>query len=558
MDTDNNPATGNVQLMGLTVQGADAVYEFNTGNVTTNIIEGRFPLPASPAWRVWAVTAKQDRTVMNVAFRGTAEQAGATGGIPQQILGSLGNWWEDRQAAALMARDISTFNTRITSSDMRGGVTRGVAIGTGFMQRVYTSNYTVPGSRGEGMVLQGLPGRSGSNGGPCQQLFNYVGRFQPYGIYIPPARTGNPARGMQMVLHGCEANHASQINQPGMQMQFGDALNRVLVAPLGRGPYGFYSDISERDVLDVYDDVLALLNIDRNRLFISGYSMGGYGSARLAMLYPDRWAGLHNWVGFTGDLTNTPIPTNPLPDIAAQLRAGAPPSFPASSTVGAVGNIIDFIGNLLNIPGTHTYAGADELVQVNTALAWGARLGDTAGVLYEFFIHPVAEHLTLIALDVWQKEADYSRNLTRVNNPPRVVFRTDASLAFPEYALKHDRAYWLSGIVGRNPGYIDLDVRSNGCGKGTAPTVNGQDGGNGPLPFLRTFRRASGPTPSATAANSLTATFANVREVTLDAAAACLRPGTAYEITSDGPVIVRFSDGRSLSLPGGATARGSI
>jgi pimeloyl-ACP methyl ester carboxylesterase len=558
VDTDNNPATGNVRLMGLVVKGADAVYEFSNGDVSRNLIEGSFPLPASDVWRVWAVTAKQDRVVMNVAFRGTGEQAGATGGVPQQVLGNLGNWWEDKQAAALMAGDVSAFNATVKTSELTAGLTRGVAIPTGFHQRVYTSRYTVPGSRGEGMVLQGLPGRNGANGSPCEQLFNYVGKYQPYGVYIPPAKSTPGKRGMQLVLHGCEANHASQINQPGMQKQFGDDLNRILVSPLGRGPYGFYSDISERDVLDVYDDIQTVVDVDTRQVFASGYSMGGYGASRFAMLYPDRFAGLHNWVGFTGDLSNSPLPTNPFPELATQFQAASGGSLPLSSRVGAVGNIIDFMGNLLNIPGTHSYAAADELVQVNTSLAWAARLGETAGVLYEFFLHLTAEHLTLIALDDWQKEASFSKNLVQGLPPPRVVYRTDASLAFPEYEIKHDKAYWLSEIVGRGAGFIDLDVSSGGCGRGVAPLASGQDAGNGPVPFVRTFRRLTGAVPSLASSNSLKATLVNVQAFRIDAIGSCLRPGTAYEITSDGPVTIRFSDGRTLSLPGGAVARGTI
>jgi hypothetical protein len=169
-----------------------------------------------------------------------------------------------------------------------------------------------------------------------------------------------------------------------------------------------------------------------------------------------------------------------------------------------------------------------------------------------------AEHLTLIALDDWQKEASFSKNLVQGLPPPRVVYRTDASLAFPEYEIKHDKAYWLSEIVGRGAGFIDLDVSSGGCGRGVAPLASGQDAGNGPVPFVRTFRRLTGAVPSLASSNSLKATLVNVQAFRIDAIGSCLRPGTAYEITSDGPVTIRFSDGRTLSLPGGAVARGTI
>src|SRR3712207_8500570 len=45
-------------------------------------------------------------------------------------------------------------------------------------------------------------------------------------------------------------------------------------------------------------------DVDRDRIFVGGYSQGGYIAFRMAALYPDRFAGLVSWVGFTGDDTN--------------------------------------------------------------------------------------------------------------------------------------------------------------------------------------------------------------------------------------------------------------
>lgn len=70
VDTDNNPTTGTETLLGLTVRGADAVYEFNSGNPESNLITGTFPAPASTLFKIWAVTAQSSGEVMNVAFRG--------------------------------------------------------------------------------------------------------------------------------------------------------------------------------------------------------------------------------------------------------------------------------------------------------------------------------------------------------------------------------------------------------------------------------------------------------------------------------------------------------
>ncbi len=289
IDTDNNPATCTESLLGLTVQGADVVYRFDTGNPETNLITGTFPAPANNTFKMWAVTAQSSGEVMNVAFRGPDEEADAQGTLPSQFLPNKGDWWEDKQAAALGAGDISQFFALVDRSKLVPGITEQAVVDAGFKQRVYTSKYTAPNSTGEGMVLQAESSSPETNSRFCGQYFNFVGKYQPYGVYIPKNGNFDDQRSLQMILHGCEANHASQINQPGMQAQFGDQLDRVLISPLGRGPYGFYSGLSERDILDVLDDALNTFNIDEDRVLVGGYSMGGYGSTRLAALYPDRF-----------------------------------------------------------------------------------------------------------------------------------------------------------------------------------------------------------------------------------------------------------------------------
>lgn len=552
IDIDNNAATGGGAWTPLKIssKGWDVLKTFANGDPATNHIIGRLPLPAGTTWRVQAAVAQKDGTVMNVAFRGVDEKAGADG-LQGQAAPGAGNFWEDRQAAALASGDISGFGVVVAVADLKGGVTRAAASPTGFHQRVYTSAHTL----GEGVKLDGVAGRHGDTGLPCEQYFHYLGKYQPYGIYIPAAKGSgsNGAHGLQVIMHGCEANHASQINQPNMQKQFGDDLDRILIAPLGRGPYGFYSGISEKDVLDVMADVEATYATDRERVFASGYSMGGYGAMRLAALYPDRFAGMVNWVGFTGDLSNSVLPGNPLPDLLRQLGAASGvPSFANGASIGGAENIIDFLGNLRHVPSANLYSGADELVHVTSSLALAQRF-DSVGVPYRFYLHPVSEHLTFMALDSWQKEADASKGLLRVKNPTRVSYRTDPAQDYPEYGIRHDRAYWVSGIRSRGAGYSDVDLEAPGCGGSVWTLTSGQDAGPSPTPWVATQRLITGSQPVAPAA-TLTGSLGNVASLTLDADATCLKgKAVSYTLTSDGPVRLSLSDGRSLTLPAGAS-----
>lgn len=554
IDSDNDITTSGASLMGLRAEGADIVYEFNAGNVETNEIKGMFPVPESSQFRVWAVTAQADGTVMNVAFRGPSEQAAATGGLPDQFEAAKGNWWEDVQAARLSLGDISEFFAKVDLAELRSGTTRVQAVKPGFRQRVYTSQFTAPNSTGEGMNLQGVLGREQLENNFCGQTFNAVGKYQPYGLYVPESVDPTKPTSLMVLLHGCEANHASQVNQPGMQKQFGEDLQRIIVSPLGRGPTGFYSDLSELDVLDVLADAKASFKIDEDRVFIGGYSMGGYGAARLAALYPDLFAGISNWVGFTGSIVNTPIPENPVVALENQFRSATGGQSPLDSRAGAFGNVIDFVGNLRHIPGSHTYAGADELVQVNTGLAWADKLNQSEGVEYEFYLHPVAEHLTFMALDDWAKEAQVVADLGRVKNPAHITFRTNAAFAFPEYGLVHDKAYWVSKLVAREAGDSLVDIQSFACNSNQPSFETGQDAGQGPVPYVQTYRRAVGDGMVQTSENRFVATLQNVDSLLIDTSASCLSGGAAYEVTSDGPVTLTFSNGSSLSLPAGTSS----
>jgi pimeloyl-ACP methyl ester carboxylesterase len=528
IDTDDDRSTGGGTWPGLGIEseGWEVIKKVTTGNTDSNLLRLTMPKPSGTRWRLQAVTAKADGTVMNVAFRGANEDAGLAGS----------SWFEGKQAAALADGDITQFGTTVDVADLRNGVTRRARhTAPGFHERVFTSAYTI--GTGEGYTYEPEYGRHGDSGQVCEQEFATVGRYQPYSVYVPQ---GSERKGLQLYLHGCNANHTSQIDGEGLQTQFGDNLNRVIVAPLGRGPVGYYSDISEADVFEAVRDAQATYRLDRSRWFISGYSMGGYGTLRLGSLYPDLWAGATNWVGFTGDAANNPTGEKP----------GDYPS-------GAIGNVIDFVGNLEWVPSEHLYAGGDYLVHAQTHTALALRL-DEVGVDHEYFLHPAAEHLTFVLLDEWSKEAAKSEGRTVVADPPRVRFRTDASLAYPKYGIRHDRAYWVSRIRAAAEGYSDVDLTSYGCGKALPVREAGNDAGAQPVPWTSQSLRTTGQDPLPRR-NKLTGTLSNVASLTIDMDAACLdSAGLVYDVESDGPVKITFDDGRVLAVDGKGRHTGTV
>lgn len=523
IDTDDNPTTGGGKWPSVRIRsrGWDVAAAFRAGmtgvsvDTAANTITGSLPMPSGTVWRIQAVTGRSDGTVMNVAFRGTDER---------------GPWFEDHQAAALADSDISGFGHRVPVSDLKSGVTRTATVGPGLHQRVYRSAYTL--GRGEGMTYEGIPG---THAAPVGQVFNFVGPYQPFAIYLPD-KPG--PHGVQLVLHGYCDPMNFMLAKPGAQQELGEARNRILITPLGRGPAGWYAGPSERDVLDALDDTEAAYPVDTDREIISGYSMGGFGTLRLAALYPDRFAGFIDWVGYTDCLNATPY-------------AGECP------IAGADANPVDYVGNLRWVPGEMLYSGADQLVHATSAVALQQAFAAT-GYPYQWWFHPAAEHGTYLTLDDWRKESRYSATLTRAVNPPRVTYRYNPELDNAEYDLAHDRAYWLSGLTTAGDGHGDVDLTTHGCG-GSLPVTSATNGaGTDPLPWVSEGAEVAGSTPIIRAPR-LTGSLSNIATVTVDVSAACLRRmAVEYDLTTDGPARIRFNDGRSIELPGPGRHTGTL
>lgn len=535
VDTDGDPATGGGQWgeLGVSSGGWDKLATFARGNATTNTIKGSLRAPAAGRFRIQAVVANAETgEVMNVAFR-PHDHPGASEDFANAANGTGGSFFEDDQAAALASGDISQFGYRVRLRALKRKRVRRPKVAPGLHERVYRSDYTVV--PGEGMSYEGVPGRGGADNDPklgFEQKFNFLGRYQPYGIYIPSAEGPH---GLQFVYHGSGSNLSALIAQPGMQANVGEALNRIMVVPEARGTEGWNADISERDALDVLADVESHYDVDERRVFSGGYSQGGYVAYRMASLHPDVFAGLMDWVGFTGNGAN-----------------GSPDPQSTSYTAGAVGNGIDFIKNLLNVPAVMLYAGEDELVHVWTANAMDEAFQATDNT-YRFYLHPTAEHLTFAAADDWRKEAAYTKDLRLQRRPARVVFTTAPFLDSPQFGIRHDHAYWLSKIrtAGGAQDYGTVDLTNHGCGGKLARLERTSATGDDPVPWTLDEQRVASTQPLARRPR-LDGTLTGIRSLKVDARAACLAGRRiGYSLTSDVPVTIRFSDGRTLRLPSG-------
>ena len=135
-------------------------------------------------------------------------------------------------------------------------------------------------------------------------------------------------------------------------------------------------------------------------------------------------------------------------------------------------------------------------------------------------------------------------------NPPQVTYRYNPELDAPAYGLRHDRAYWISGLTTARDGYGDVDLTTQGCG-GNLPVTEPVGGvGSDPVPWASQGAEVVRTTPLVQAPR-LSGSLSNIATATIDVGATCLsRLAIHYDVTTDGPALIRFSDGRSVQVPG--------
>ncbi|MBR5735774.1 MAG: hypothetical protein IKX60_03150 [Bacteroidales bacterium] len=144
----------------------------------------------------------------------------------------------------------------------------------------------------------------------------------PFRVCLPSNWDGKTRLPMVMFLHGAFNNESSYLDQNDFQMvKLADEYGMILVSPLGgHGAYGTYlklpgsfgrdeenaailsekpteeriaiQRISEKDVINVIELVLAYFPVDTKNMFLMGHSMGSGGTWYIGGKYPDYWKAL--------------------------------------------------------------------------------------------------------------------------------------------------------------------------------------------------------------------------------------------------------------------------
>lgn len=133
------------------------------------------------------------------------------------------------------------------------------------------------------------------------------GSEQPYRLYVPMAAkrlagnagdanaadaTASVAASLPLlvVLHGKGANQNAWFDHTPVK-EAAETRGYLVAAPYGRGDW-FYRGPAEQDVLDILREVSDRFPVDPDRVYLTGHSMGGWGTWWLGLRHPDLFAAI--------------------------------------------------------------------------------------------------------------------------------------------------------------------------------------------------------------------------------------------------------------------------
>jgi predicted peptidase len=137
-------------------------------------------------------------------------------------------------------------------------------------------------------------------------FFKEAGKDMEYALFVPQGYDTKKPTPLVVALHGLYATPQMMIRYPKLT-ELAQKYGLMVVAPMGYNTQGWYGnkgwknknwqpenlgELSEKDVLNVLNLIRKEFNVDANRIYLMGHSMGGGGTLYLAMKYPDLWAAL--------------------------------------------------------------------------------------------------------------------------------------------------------------------------------------------------------------------------------------------------------------------------
>lgn len=480
--------------------------------------------PSATAERVYNVTFRTVAQEPPVYTDGMSDaliaraQAGLAGnpvgsalgadGIARSITGNF--WMEDDQADTLASGDVSKFSQLVDWSALAAQSTTPEPQPTGYSSRWYVSRLS---HLGAGQVIN-----DGNEGNFHPTLLEQV---QPYSVYVPSTYKPGTPTPLTWVLHSLEVNYNQYgALDPQLMQQLCQDRNSICATTEGFGPAGWYFNQAQTDFWQVWRSLAETYTLNPERTVISGYSMGGYGSYKLAFEHPDDFAGA---LSLDGPLT---CGIEAYPGVNGSAFQNEPacaqdgPSEPMVANARWIPYVID-----------QTYA--DELVPTAGVIAQ-AQAFDRLGERYNLFIHTGGDHLAFATEDRFNDAVTALGNPARTTNPGAFTYRWYPSLDSSALGIGATGDYWLNSLGARDRSFGKIATIQADDAALPDPAVTDQRFGPRPtaqpLPGTNSglsWQLGSRPAPRAQMSLNLT----DVSGLSIDAVAAKLPTGTITAVT---------------------------
>ncbi len=416
------------------------------------------------------------------------------------------HWWREyAQADALRRGDVSAFYALVDFAKLADAINDESQVPTsGPMNRIFASRF----SFGQGVDYASECGGV-SAARPCDGAM--LGQLQPYAIYVPQTPPPDDGYSLTLLLHALTGNVNQYLGSRHQQQLAERGEGSIVITPAGRGPDGFYFDVAEADTFEVWADVARLYQLNPDRVAMTGISMGGMGSFRLAARYPDLFGRIMPVVAAAADY----------PDMLPSLR---------------------------NVPVMMWTALLDELQNVAQTEATVSALADL-GYRLDVWRFETWDHLSSSTNDHYQPGADFLLQDQVERNPVQVTYVLKPAEDEARVQVIADKAYWLSDMRLRDESLQSgtVDAVTEGLGQAPAtPLAMTQSlglfsgGHHEPAPYTRRVYDWA-EAPGQQAADRLHLSVTNIAQLTVHPQRAGLTCSAELLVDSDGPIDVQLA-----------------
>lgn len=261
-------------------------------------------------------------------------------------------------------------------------------------------------------------GTVSEKGGPMIKYHTstYDGTIQPYAVYVPSSYTPEKKWPLVISLHGYSSDHVLNLRRVfglGNKPNEPDAECKQSFPPfpeidcLTASPYAFgsigYGSAGETDILDVLAEMKNCYNIDEDRVYLTGLSMGGEGAWHMAVRFPDIWAAVAPVCASMGFFCG-----------------------PEDASL--------FAKNLLHVPAHISHGTDDSVVPVANARKM-REIMDSLNYTYEYKEYPNVDHNSWDYTYANAGIFPWFLQFKRVRKPSKVIYTTDR--------LRYNSAYWV-------------------------------------------------------------------------------------------------------------------